>query len=123
MTLVVFLPILFALSSYVSELPIIGDCRMQLFWLAIVWSIFGTVLLATVGIKLPGLNFRNQRVEAAYRKELVITARITPTGPAADSEGALFQCAKNYFRMYWHYLYFNVAAGISTFRPMLCSCS
>ena len=32
---------------------------------------FGTVFLATVGIKLPGLEFKNQRVEAAYRKELV----------------------------------------------------
>jgi peptide/bleomycin uptake transporter len=30
----------------------------------------GTGLLA-VGIKLPGLEFKNQRVEAAYRKELV----------------------------------------------------
>ena len=28
--------------------------------------------LALVGIKLPGLQFRNQRVEAAYRKELVL---------------------------------------------------
>ena len=33
--------------------------------------IFGTGLLAIVGIKLPGLEFKNQRVEAAFRKELV----------------------------------------------------
>ena len=33
--------------------------------------LFGTAFLAIVGIKLPGLEFRNQRVEAAYRKELV----------------------------------------------------
>ena len=32
---------------------------------------FGTVLLMVVGIKLPGLQFNNQKVEAAYRKELV----------------------------------------------------
>ena len=28
-------------------------------------------MLAAVGIKLPGLEFNNQKVEAAYRKELV----------------------------------------------------
>ena len=27
--------------------------------------------IAAIGVKLPGLNFKNQRVEAAYRKELV----------------------------------------------------
>ena len=32
---------------------------------------FGTVLLMVVGNKLPGLQFNNQKVEAAYRKELV----------------------------------------------------
>lgn len=40
-------------------------------WAAIVWAAFGTVLLMVVGIKLPGLQFNNQKVEAAYRKELV----------------------------------------------------
>ncbi|VEB62652.1 transport protein [Salmonella enterica subsp. enterica] len=42
----------------------------------------GTGLLAVVGIKLPGLEFKNQRVEAAYRKELVYgeddASRATP---------------------------------------------
>ena len=32
---------------------------------AIGWSLFGTFLLAVVGVKLPGLEFKNQRVEAA----------------------------------------------------------
>ena len=35
------------------------------------WEWF-TLLLACVGVKLPGLEFHNQRVEAAYRKELVL---------------------------------------------------
>ena len=39
---------------------------------AVVWSLFGTGLLALGGIRLPGLEFFNQRVEAAYRKELVL---------------------------------------------------
>ena len=31
----------------------------------------GTVVFMIVGQKLPGLQFNNQKVEAAYRKELV----------------------------------------------------
>jgi peptide/bleomycin uptake transporter len=109
MTLVVFLPILFALSSYVSELPILGEVPHALFWLAIVWSVFGTVLLATVGIKLPGLNFRNQRVEAAYRKELVYGEDHADRAQPPTVKELYSNVRKNYFRMYWHYLYFNVA--------------
>ena len=45
--------------------------RYPLVVAALLWSAFGTAFLALVGIKLPGLEFRNQRVEAAYRKELV----------------------------------------------------
>ena len=51
-----------------AALPLVGEVPHALFWAAILWSIFGTALLAGVGIKLPGLEFRNQRVEAAYRK-------------------------------------------------------
>lgn len=109
MTLVVFLPILFALSSYVSELPIIGEVPHALFWLAILWSAFGTILLATVGIKLPGLNFRNQRVEAAYRKELVYGEDHAERADPVTVKELFSNVRKNYFRMYWHYLYFNVA--------------
>ncbi len=109
MTLVVFLPILFALSSYVSELPVIGEVPHALFWLAILWSAFGTILLATVGIKLPGLNFRNQRVEAAYRKELVYGEDHAERADPVTVKELFGNVRKNYFRMYWHYLYFNVA--------------
>jgi peptide/bleomycin uptake transporter len=109
MTLVVFLPILFSLSSYVSELPIIGEVPHALFWLAILWSAFGTILLATVGIKLPGLNFRNQRVEAAYRKELVYGEDHADRAQPPTVRELYGNVRKNYFRMYWHYLYFNVA--------------
>ena len=40
-------------------------------FLALAWSAFGTALLILAGVNLPGLEFKNQRVEAAYRKELV----------------------------------------------------
>ena len=34
-------------------------------------ALAGTVMMAVVGFKLPGLEFENQRVEAAFRKELL----------------------------------------------------
>jgi peptide/bleomycin uptake transporter len=69
MVLVAFLPILFELSKHVPELPIVGEVKHSLVWASIIWAIFGTVLLMVVGSKLPGLEFNNQKVEAAYRKE------------------------------------------------------
>ena len=71
MTLIAFLPVLLRLSSNITELPLVGTFPMLWSSLPSLWSLFGTLLLALVGIKLPGLEFRNQRVEAAYRKELV----------------------------------------------------
>ena len=71
MTLVAFLPILWALSAQVTALPWVGPVPHSLVWVAILFALAGTVLMAVVGVKLPGLEFQNQRVEAAYRKELV----------------------------------------------------
>ncbi len=109
MTLIVFLPILLGLSKYVTELPFIGPVANSLFWLALLWSIFGTVLLAVAGIKLPGLNFRNQRVEAAYRKELVYGEDHADRAEPIKVAELFENVRRNYFRMYFHYLYFNVA--------------
>ncbi len=71
MTLIAFLPVLLRLSANVTEIPIFGVVPYPLVVAAILWSIFGTAFLALIGIRLPGLEFRNQRVEAAFRKELV----------------------------------------------------
>ncbi|MBS0550223.1 MAG: peptide transporter, partial [Proteobacteria bacterium] len=72
MTLVAFLPILWVLSAQVKELPWIGEVPQALVFVAVIWALLGTVMLALAGVRLPGLEFRNQRVEAAYRKELVL---------------------------------------------------
>ncbi|EJZ19782.1 peptide antibiotic transporter SbmA [Rhizobium sp. Pop5] len=109
MTLVVFLPILLALSHYVTELPVIGPLANSLFWLALFWSAFGTLLLAVAGIKLPGLNFRNQRVEAAYRKELVYGEDHAERAQPLTVRELFNNVRRNYYRMYFHYMYFNVA--------------
>ena len=75
---------------------------------ALVWSLFGTVLLAVAGIKLPGMEFRNQRVEAAYRKELVY-GEDDPNRASPPALAELFEnVRRTYFRYYFHYAYFNV---------------
>lgn len=109
MTLIAFLPILYGLSSTVTELPLIGEIPAPLMYAAIFWSLFGTVLLAVVGIKLPGLEFRNQRVEAAYRKELVYGEDHEDRAQPPTVRELYRNVRINYFRLYFHYMYFNVA--------------
>jgi peptide/bleomycin uptake transporter len=109
MTLIAFLPLLAALSSHITELPVVGAIPYPLVTAAIAWSLFGTLVLAVVGVKLPGLEFRNQRVEAAYRKELVY-GEDDPARAQPPTVAELFaNVRKNYFRLYFHYMYFNVA--------------
>ncbi|WP_075221785.1 peptide antibiotic transporter SbmA [Acuticoccus yangtzensis] len=108
MTLVAFLPILWALSASVSEIPVLGAVPGALVWVAIIWSIFGTGILALTGIRLPGLEFRNQRVEAAYRKELVIGEDHADRAQPPTLAELFRNVRRNYFRLYFNYLYFNV---------------
>lgn len=109
MTLVVFLPLLWRLSENISELPFFGPVTGSLVWVALVSSAFGTVLLATVGFKLPGLEFHNQRVEAAMRKELVYGEDHADRGDPPTVRELFRNVQANYFRLYRHYLYFNIA--------------
>jgi peptide/bleomycin uptake transporter len=108
LTLLAFLPVLLKLSSNVTELPLIGSIPYPLVFAAVIWSVLGTGALALIGIRLPGIEFFNQRVEAAYRKELVLgeddSGRADP--PTLD---ALFgNIRRNYFRLYLNFLYFNI---------------
>lgn len=108
MTLIAFMPILLGYSKHITVLPFIGHVPQPLVLAAIFWAIFGTVVIATAGIKLPGLQFRNQRVEAAYRKELVY-GEDDPARAQPQTVTELFaNVRQNYFRLYFHYVYFNV---------------
>ncbi len=109
MTLFAFLPVLWTLSEYINELPIVGVIPHPLFIAAILWAILGTGLLATVGIKLPGLEFKNQRVEASFRKELVYGEDDANRAQPPTLIELFANVRKNYFRLYFHYMYFNVA--------------
>ncbi len=109
MTLAAFLPILWGLSEHVKELPWIGPVDQALVFVAVISAVSGTLLLAVVGIKLPGLEFNNQKVEAAYRKELVLGEDYADRADP-PSVGELYDnVRKNYFTLYKHYMYFDVA--------------
>ena len=108
LTLIAFLPVLVKLSSNITELPLIGSIPYPLVFAAVIWAIFGTGALALIGIKLPGIEFFNQRVEAAYRKELVL-GEDDPARADPPTLAELFiNIRRNYFRLYLNFLYFNV---------------
>lgn len=108
MTLIAFLPLLAALSAHVSTLPFVGAIPYPLVIAAVTWSMFGTLLLAIVGIKLPGLEFKNQRVEAALRKELVYGEDDANRAQPPTLAELFANVRKNYFTLYAHYVYFDV---------------
>ena len=109
MTLFAFLPVLLALSTNITSLPLVGEIPHPLLSAAIFWAAFGTIFLASVGIKLPGLEFKNQRVEAAYRKELVYGEDNADRAQPPTLTELFSNVRRNYFRLYFHYMYFNVA--------------
>ena len=108
MTLIAFLPLLHHLSASVSEVPILGAIPYPLVTAALLWSVFGTSLVAIIGMRLPGLEFRNQRVEAAYRKELVYGEDDANRARPHTIRELFTAVRSNYFRLYFNYLYFNV---------------
>jgi len=109
LTLIAFLPILFELSKNITELPWIGVVEHSLIYIAILSAILGTVIVALVGIKLPGLEFNNQLVEAAYRKELVYGEDHDDRAEPLKLAELFAHVRKNYYRLYLHYGYFNFA--------------
>jgi peptide/bleomycin uptake transporter len=108
-TLVVFLPILWNLSVHITHLPYLGNVPGSLVWVALLAAAFGTVMLGVVGIRLPGLNFDNQKVEAAYRKELVYGEDHADRAAPPTARQLFSNVQRNYFRIYFNYTYFNLA--------------
>ena len=64
--------------------------------------------MIVAGIKLPGLEFRNQRVEAAFRKELVLGEDDEKRAEPETLKELFANVRRNYFRIYIHYTYFNL---------------
>ena len=118
MTLIAFLPILWGLSKQIHMLPWIGEVNHALVWVAIISALGGTVLLAAVGIKLPGIEYDIQKEEAGYRKELVLGEE-DPIRAAPPTIGQLYDRVRGiHFISYFNYLYFN-AVKWSYFQGMV----
>lgn len=108
MTLIAFIPILIGLSAAVTHLPILGEVSNSLMWVALATALGGTLLLALVGIKLPGIEYDIQKREAGYRKVLVHAEDSSKAGqPKTLAE--LFDWVRDiHFKSYMHYAYFNM---------------
>ena len=107
MTLVAFIPVLYGLSDKV-DIPVLRDIEGSLVWGALVISLGGLAISWFVGWKLPGLEYNNQKVEAAFRKDLVLGE--DDKTKHADPEalrGFFGRIRYNYQRLYLHYGYFD----------------
>lgn len=108
MTLIAFLPILWGLSKGV-DIEFIKDIPGSLVWVALLVSVGGLLISWFVGIKLPGLEYNNQKVEAAFRKELVYAEDDKVNYGKTDTIIELFIGLKfNYNRLFLHYGYFDI---------------
>lgn len=108
MTLIAFLPVLWNISKGLN-LPIVGDTPGSLVWVALAISLGGLAISWFVGIKLPGLEYNNQKVEAAFRKELVYAEDDKVNYGQSSVLFDLFTGLKiNYHRLFLHYGYFNI---------------
>ena len=106
--LVSFIPILWVLSEHVT-INGLEDIQGSLVWLSLLVSIGGVVLSWFIGAKLPGLEYNNQKVEAAFRKDLVLGEddKVNHAQPAYLWE--LFVGIRfNYQRLFLHYGYFDI---------------
>ena len=102
-----FGPILWVLSEHVS-IPFFEDIPGSLFWLVLAVSVGSVVISYFVGIKLPGLEYNNQRVEAAFRKQLVYGEDDKKHADIPVLTELFIGVRFNYFRLYLHTAYFNI---------------
>ena len=108
MTLIAFIPILYGLSDKV-DVPFLRDIEGSLVWGALVVSLGGLIISWFVGWRLPGLEYNNQKVEAAFRKDLVLGEDDKVNHARPETLWELFLGIRfNYHRLYLHYGYFNI---------------
>lgn len=112
MTLVAFLPLLWGLSTGV-DIDLLRNIPGSLVWVALIVSLGGMLISWVVGIKLPGLEYNNQKVEAAFRKELVYGEDDKINHSSIESLTELFTGIRfNYHRLFLHYGYFDVWSNL-----------
>jgi len=108
MTLVAFIPVLWNLSREI-DVGWVKNSPGLLVWVALFISIGGLGISWIVGIKLPKLEYDNQKAEAAFRKQLVLAEDDKLHYTATYELLNLFTNIKlNYRRLFRHYGYFDV---------------
>lgn len=119
MTLIAFIPILWTLSAQV-DLPVIRDIPGSLVWASLIITVGGMTISWFVGYFLPGLEYNNQKVEAAFRKELVYGEDDKVNHGQPDTLFSLFTGIRiNYHRLYLHYGYFDLWANLYSQATLL----
>ena len=108
MTLFAFIPVLWGLSSNVP-FEFLKKIPGSLVWIALAISIGGLIISWLVGWYLPRLEYNKQKVEAAFRKELVFAEEDKINYASEEKILSLFDKIKyNYFKLYLHYCYFDM---------------
>jgi len=108
MTLIAFIPVLWQLSSK-TDITFFDVAEGSLVWYAFFISIGGLIITWFVGSKLPGLEYNNQKVEAAFRKELVLGEDNKTTYAQPETIFSLFTGIRfNYQRLFNHYGYVDI---------------
>ncbi len=120
MILFAFIPILWTLSGVIAAPLFEGIDENSIFaplkhidgllvYVALFISLGGLFISWFVGIKLPGLEYNNQKAEAAFRKELVFAEDNRRDYATRETMIELFTGLKfNYKRLFLHYGYFNI---------------
>ncbi|MGU9951287.1 MAG: putative transporter [Gammaproteobacteria bacterium WSBS_2016_MAG_OTU1] len=129
LTLIAFVPILWGVSMEIMErfaaaklpkdaifeVPLLewtATIPASLVIVAVILSVGGTAISFLVGIKLPGLEYNNQRVEARFRKRLVYSEDNKVFADMPSLLELFTGLRFNYFRLYLHYSYFSLWASL-----------
>ena len=131
-TLIAFIPILWQLSTSVGEkfthwlnspefidqydtiptslisMQWMVNIPGSLLWLSACMSMAAIVISYFVGIRLPGLEYNNQKVEARFRKRLVYAEDDKRFADMPTLMEMLTGLRFNYFRLFLHYSYFSL---------------
>lgn len=108
MTLIAFQPMMWELSQRINYLPMVGHVDHLLIYVSLLSALLGSAGLALVGVRLPGLEFANQRSEAALRKELVLGEDDGAYTQPETMRDLYRRVHENYVCLYRHFLYFDL---------------
>jgi peptide/bleomycin uptake transporter len=106
LTLLAFIPILWGISKDITFWGI--QFEGFLVWVALASSLGAMGISALVGIKLPRLEYNNQRTEAAYRKTLVYAEDDRSKADTLTVQRQFQELKENYFALYRNFKWFGL---------------